>query len=275
MWVSGDRSSYRGHDWRFARRLARLLPPITYVVDHVQACGRFASRYVSKSRAQRTRRRGVCRREEGRRADGEPLDENQILGDEKYPSLPLEVVAIVARQLHYVDLVNLSRSSKRLRTTFFGAMDPSATMERLREDVCVGKSGQYECGICSMQVCEVCIMTHPDHYVAAPQWFRANQPSLLLTVLGVRRKHRGPPTRSIQPPPILSPALFWVLLLQAVPLQVRPRGLLGGDPAVRLRLRRCWRRTHHQLLPPHPDARYGKTHPGVGLYLPGLRAHAW
>jgi hypothetical protein len=71
-------------------------------------------------------------------------------------TLPLEVVEIIAQNLHYADLVRVGRSSKRLRGLFFGieAGTVKDRLNHLRRRACDRRSIS-QCSVCNSQCCGV------------------------------------------------------------------------------------------------------------------------
>lgn len=72
------------------------------------------------------------------------------------PALPLEVVEIIAHNLHYADLVRVGRSSKRLRSLFFGSEAGTVKdrLNHLRQRAC-DRTSISNCSVCNSQCCEV------------------------------------------------------------------------------------------------------------------------
>jgi hypothetical protein len=60
----------------------------------------------------------------------------------------------IARKLHYVDLVNLSIVSKRVRATIFPASEDTDQDRQLRLFSCYGNK-KSECWTCGIQICNV------------------------------------------------------------------------------------------------------------------------
>ena len=69
--------------------------------------------------------------------------------------LPNELVIMIARNLHYADLVNLNRSSKGLRAFFFGEDHPLEFLRDLRQYACDGRIPKSQCALCRVQTCSV------------------------------------------------------------------------------------------------------------------------
>lgn len=79
------------------------------------------------------------------------------------PRLPMELVIMIARDLHYADLLDLAQSSKALRAVFFGDRSPTQVARDLRPFVCDRGSTTASCLVCRVQICPV---RHPPpvHY---------------------------------------------------------------------------------------------------------------
>ncbi|ORY16586.1 hypothetical protein BCR34DRAFT_584250 [Clohesyomyces aquaticus] len=81
--------------------------------------------------------------------------------DEKLAQLllasePYDILQLIAGQLHYVDLVNLSLVSKRVRAAIFPSLEDSAEDRQLRFYSCEGDK-KTACWTCGIQVCQVCL----------------------------------------------------------------------------------------------------------------------
>jgi len=132
-----------------------LFKPIIHFGDRVWAAGHFGLRYVSKALARRKSIEDIPTRKPNR-ARWKPFGKTKAALGKDQPRLPFELVIMISRQLHYADLVNVSRSSKRLRTTFFGDEDPAAVVEDLCRYACAGTLARTRCGICGIQMCTAC-----------------------------------------------------------------------------------------------------------------------
>jgi hypothetical protein len=69
--------------------------------------------------------------------------------------LPMELVIMITKDLHHADLLNIARSSKYLRTAFFGADNPAQVARDLRQFACTGGAPLTICPVCSIQTCSV------------------------------------------------------------------------------------------------------------------------
>ncbi|SPQ24447.1 da038d89-998d-401d-ba4c-a4be060dff2c [Thermothielavioides terrestris] len=136
--------------WMFGP-LRCLLKPVVYVYKHLRASLYFACRYVSKymSRKKKLTLRPTKHLRPPKNAKGES-------GNHGGPRLPLELAIMIVRELHYADLVNLSRSSKALRAVFFGSRSPEQAMKDLRPFVCGGEISCARCAVCKIQICPGC-----------------------------------------------------------------------------------------------------------------------
>jgi hypothetical protein len=68
--------------------------------------------------------------------------------------LPYDVLQLIAAKVHYVDLVNLSLVSKKVRAIMFPGLEDSTEDRQLRFHSCRGNE-KSTCWICGVQVCEV------------------------------------------------------------------------------------------------------------------------
>jgi hypothetical protein len=68
--------------------------------------------------------------------------------------LPYDVLQLIAAKVHYVDLVNLSLVSKRVRAIMFPGLEDSTEDHQLRFHSCRGNE-KSTCWTCGVQVCEV------------------------------------------------------------------------------------------------------------------------
>ncbi|KAH7146300.1 hypothetical protein EDB81DRAFT_487107 [Dactylonectria macrodidyma] len=131
-----------------------FVKPFIYLLAQIVPVVRFAVRYTAKFMYRGKANRTVLARKielsHKAPADGE---KSTNLGDSTV--LPTQVVNRITQHLHYVDLVNLSRSSKRLRIVFFGHGDPAKDLDQRRQYCCEGDS-KSQCRVCNRQVCETC-----------------------------------------------------------------------------------------------------------------------
>jgi hypothetical protein len=69
-------------------------------------------------------------------------------------ALLYDIVVLIAPKVHYVDLVNLSMVSKRVRATMFPTTKEKGQNRHLRLYSCCGNR-KSECWICGIQICNV------------------------------------------------------------------------------------------------------------------------
>lgn len=70
--------------------------------------------------------------------------------------LPMELVIMITKDLHHADLTNITRSSKYLRTAFFGADNPAQVASDLRQFACAGGAAPLaSCPVCRIPTCSV------------------------------------------------------------------------------------------------------------------------
>lgn len=150
--------AFTQYDWDvvggFRKPIRRLFAPVIFVVDHAQASGYFIFRYASRALVQRRKNQNPCHKrcKEVNRTFPSEKETTEL---ENGLHLPLELVIMVAQEVHYADLINLSRSSKRLRAAFFEVEQPAATIKALQQYVCAGDSMTCECGVCGVPTCYV------------------------------------------------------------------------------------------------------------------------
>jgi len=130
---------------------------VLWALDQALAPCRFAFRYTRKALAARSRHRRnqkALQRAQKAAAGKEPAN---VLAVGKHPVLPHELLLHISRDLHFADLVSANRSSKRLRTTLFGAggLDPGH-LDDLRRATCFAES-KGGCELCGMQKCPVSV----------------------------------------------------------------------------------------------------------------------
>ncbi|KAI0903975.1 hypothetical protein F4823DRAFT_616644 [Ustulina deusta] len=151
----GDRYAYNAD--RFSSNcLLAPVPPITYIIPaRVQNSVFFARRYIGhwlSSKGFRTKHQipnTYCLL---------PRHVNNTEGQEKgLPNLlSHEVVRRIAQKLHYVDVVSLSLTSKRIREALFPRQKRSTGEERqLRYYSCWGNK-KSDCWVCGIQICTEC-----------------------------------------------------------------------------------------------------------------------
>jgi hypothetical protein len=68
-----------------------------------------------------------------------------------------DMVILIARHVHYVDLVNLSLVSKRMRVTVFPSLPATDQNGQLRRYSCFGKE-KNDCWGCGIQICRVSLL---------------------------------------------------------------------------------------------------------------------
>lgn len=69
-------------------------------------------------------------------------------------ALLYDIVVLIAPKVHYVDLVNMSMTSKRVRATMFPTTEEKVRYRQLRLYSCYGNT-KSECWICHIQICNV------------------------------------------------------------------------------------------------------------------------
>ncbi|KAK3361659.1 hypothetical protein B0T24DRAFT_642103 [Lasiosphaeria ovina] len=130
-----------------------LLSPVIRAVDYLQAGGYFGYRY-SRSALSALADGKSPKPPANNINNNTAAEKNRAVsrlinpfsgGSEKKPPaqhagkdvhLPLELAIMVARHVHYADLVSVSQSSKRLRSAFFGVADPTAVLDELQQHCC-------------------------------------------------------------------------------------------------------------------------------------------
>lgn len=117
------------------------------------------------------------------------------VGSVSKATLPLEIVRMIAQDAHHVDLTSVSRSSRLLRTSFFGELDVKARLDGLKDFTC--DSGRSSCDICRSQICPVSAGQSPWGIIARAVFLRPVL-SIFLVLYGQR-----PPGRKFNDPPPL------------------------------------------------------------------------
>ena len=141
-------------------RLSWLYPdPLKHIVLYTTSGIRYRLRYYSKWR-QRTKFETVSelrtlpsnhRNKKSIVLASESKPERQ---HEQYGSfLSYDLLMLIVRELHYVDVINLSLASKSLRDTLLPRADIAARTQALRIYTCEGSKS--ECSICGNQICPV------------------------------------------------------------------------------------------------------------------------
>ena len=142
-------------------RLSWLYPnPLKHIVLYTTSGFRYRVRYFSKSR-QKTKLETV--------SELQTLPSNHrhklsiVLSSESKPErqheqygsfLSYDLLMLIVRELHYVDVINLSLASRNLRDALLPRADIAARTQALKIYTCeVRKS---ECSICGNQICPVC-----------------------------------------------------------------------------------------------------------------------
>lgn len=73
---------------------------------------------------------------------------------QRYGSFPsYDLLMLIIRELHYVDVINLSLASRGLRNALLLRADVAARTQALRNCTCEGSKS--ECSICGNQICSV------------------------------------------------------------------------------------------------------------------------
>ena len=67
--------------------------------------------------------------------------------------LNYDLLMLIARELHFVDVINLSVASRGLRDALFPKADVAARTRALRSYTCEGYKS--DCSICGIQICHV------------------------------------------------------------------------------------------------------------------------
>lgn len=144
----------------------------------------------------------------------QPGEEKENFGLGSPPVLPFDIQVLIAKEAHYADLINLSRSSKKLRASFFGSEPVPNVIKSLRQYTCEGAT-KFECEVCDIQTCEVNNSTqkrllttnaNPTHNTGLPN-------------------HHPPPRCRVSEAPDELPALLLDMLLH----HLLPVGQLAGD----------------------------------------------
>lgn len=140
--------------------------PFFQVINHLQGptrlTFRFLSKYFARNRGANTTAAHTKEPNKKRRDGTQPTNEKEAASTStpRGIRLPLELVMLITRDLHFSDLVNLHRSSKSLRKTFFGDFDTPAVLRSLRQFACSSYPARFSCAICSMQTCNGCQTSH-------------------------------------------------------------------------------------------------------------------
>jgi hypothetical protein len=132
-----------------------VLTPVFFVLDHPLAACRFGFRCLCKSIARRKKSRDVYYHKSSSTADN-ALHKKEFNMTDRPPILPYEILLMIARDVHHVDLLNAGRASKKLRMTLFGTEGPLHwQLEDLRPYTCQG-TNKTNCDICqNIQTCPV------------------------------------------------------------------------------------------------------------------------
>ncbi len=134
-----------------------ILTPVLWILDHPLAACRFAFRYTRKALAakRKDRRDGKSLQHRNQRPGKVPAENEPDTDQKLMPVLPYELLLKVSADLHFVDLISASRSSKRLRIGLFGAGGPNPSqLEDLRRFSCQGNT-KRSCELCGIQTCPV------------------------------------------------------------------------------------------------------------------------
>jgi hypothetical protein len=68
--------------------------------------------------------------------------------------LKYDILVLIAKQVHYVDLINLSLVSRKVRQAVFPPSEIGARSERLRIYTCENGT-KSQCWVCNIQICNV------------------------------------------------------------------------------------------------------------------------
>lgn len=133
--------------------------PLKHLVLYTTSGIRYRLRYYSKSR-QRTKLETVS--ELRMLPSNHRNEESMVLASESKPErqhehygsfLSYDLLMLIVRKLHYVDVINLSLASRSLRNALFPRADIAARSQALRIYTCEGSKS--ECSICGNQICPV------------------------------------------------------------------------------------------------------------------------
>ncbi|KAL2105804.1 hypothetical protein VUR80DRAFT_7725 [Thermomyces stellatus] len=131
--------------------------PILWVLEYPLAAFRVGCRYVHKTlggwKAKRNQKAAPERNREARGSVSSVERRKTDVG--KPPVLPFEILLLIARDLHFADLVSASRASKALRTGLFGTGDVAAVLRAVRDNTCPGGRND-NCRLCGLRTCGYC-----------------------------------------------------------------------------------------------------------------------
>ncbi|KAL2130158.1 hypothetical protein VTI74DRAFT_6813 [Chaetomium olivicolor] len=133
--------------------LALMRGPVFHAYRYLHGSATISHRYISKYWKRNRDRTRFKTTQFKRGGAGGSASEKAVPTP---PRLPMELVKKIAKDLHYADLINISRSSKYMRLVFFADRKPQQVAEELRPFVCWGKFSRINCTICRIQTCPDC-----------------------------------------------------------------------------------------------------------------------
>jgi hypothetical protein len=122
--------------------ISRLLP------RPIQSGLRYAFRYLSKSSQRVHPPHGLILHPLSKKA----WTDSRAIGLANL--LCYDILMLIAPQVHYVDLINLSLASKGIRRAVFPSSEVGARAERLRMSSCENGT-KSQCWVCNIQICNV------------------------------------------------------------------------------------------------------------------------
>jgi hypothetical protein len=147
-----------------------LIKPLRLFFKPVYTPFRFISgtlyisfRYVSKYLA---RNKDTNRPTSKKSHDGTPYEKPAL--EPQSLQLPLELVIMITKDLHWTDLASITRTSKYLRTVLFGTDNPAQVAKDLRQFACRNGGALISCAICSIQTCLVRLILSSARHALIP-----------------------------------------------------------------------------------------------------------
>ncbi|KAK4040818.1 hypothetical protein C8A01DRAFT_15382 [Parachaetomium inaequale] len=137
--------------WLF-KPVRLLFKPVHMLYRFLRGSSYISFRYMSKylARNKEANRPTAKQSQEGGNPYEKSASEPQSL------RLPMELVIMITKDLHWTDLANLGRTSRYLRTLFFGADNPAQVARDLRHFACKDGGPLINCAVCSIQTCVGC-----------------------------------------------------------------------------------------------------------------------
>jgi hypothetical protein len=83
-----------------------------------------------------------------------------------------DILMLIAEQAHYIDLINLSMTSRSLRQAILPPSEIGARSERLRIHACENGT-KSQCWVCNIQICEVQYQSIPSYIFAPSQGYHS------------------------------------------------------------------------------------------------------